>query len=913
MRNWRTWQQPPTCFIAAFLSVLSKSPQPAASFQHALCSYGQEYSTVTCPRTPSCEYTRSTQILFATAQSAQDMMLQSETNSYESDDADDYNEDYSRHYWDHRLQSIPSESNYSLTTEAHGWNVSNSFFNGMHNSNGSNSTFYELREPNGYHEGSNGKSIASIIPQSMPTFQDRNGQRKSLSVSDAKGQREKSNIDNKGIAETTNHTDAYVQNEKTHDNDRDVQDEGRNDMFENDLDSIRTETEANGKSRIWMSHRAIWKRRNARSAEEGIRREKLPQLSSLLLEKAKALDVQSPRYAARTIAGLVSALAEEVDDLDVEVVAQPDTPFWDKQVDEVKIRFSRLGFSPIKMGGLHHAIQEYNNQNRDASESDLTKKLQDLSCADEAFRQIDVDNSGFLDREEIGEALLLASGATDTGDDVRIIQELASDLLELYDVNGDGVISRGEYQMMVEDMAALVKKQQEQLERKEKKEVKREEKSNDGGVLYGYVAAVKQFFGNMFSRENVPVDSWRGQELEGATLPSSTLNGNGSSSTTMDRAQYVVNATESVEMIESMAKSLGSITLSDLKLDLRRLVFGAVPVIKHITPGGPLILEPFTVTITGSFNRDDIMKSSLLEMGLAKLIALVLRRRVRSLRDLTDFAVFFGRDYKLTSKNAPVTEVVELSNVEFDQMNRLVMTGRAKVRTRPGAPTIDQAFKVRAKLGTRKGGRFIRLVEPELAFVLECPKAMEEAAASLFTKLGMEAPARPKPLYSFFPIYSPFKPDDNDGFDLGDDNSIQKIYIQDGALRFELRTVLRPGRFLGSHYIAFTLPFRTFIITLDRVKEGIRAARKAKKLKRQQERLRRAQGQLETVDARGLDSERLRKKSTRRRPPRKSFFSRFVDGYMQADREETDRTKFTSAIRDFFGRQTGQENRSPKG
>ena len=43
-----------------------------------------------------------------------------------------------------------------------------------------------------------------------------------------------------------------------------------------------------------------------------------------------------------------------------------------------------------------------------------------------------------------------------------------------------------------------------------------------------------------------------------------------------------------------------------------------------------------------------------------------------------------------------------------------------------------------------------------------------------------------------------------------------------------MSAVLRPGRFLGSHYIAFTVPIRTFIVTLDRVREGMRAARQAK-------------------------------------------------------------------------------------
>ena len=55
-----------------------------------------------------------------------------------------------------------------------------------------------------------------------------------------------------------------------------------------------------------------------------------------------------------------------------------------------------------------------------------------------------------------------------------------------------------------------------------------------------------------------------------------------------------------------------------------------------------------------------------------------------------------------------------------------------------------------------------------------------------FKTFGLLAPKRPKPLYSFFPIYSPFKVDDNDGFDLGEDNRIKSIDIKDGALQFEV-------------------------------------------------------------------------------------------------------------------------------
>jgi hypothetical protein len=140
-----------------------------------------------------------------------------------------------------------------------------------------------------------------------------------------------------------------------------------------------------------------------------------------------------------------------------------------------------------------------------------------------------------------------------------------------------------------------------------------------------------------------------------------------------------------------------------------------------------LILEPFTATMAGSFTPEDIKASMLLDMGLRRLVARALRRRVRSFRDLTDGAVFYGRRWNLASKQAPMVEVPELTSVEFDKENRMIITGRAQVRTSPDAPFIENSFKVRTKIGTRKDGQCIRLVEPELAFVLECPKSFEKA------------------------------------------------------------------------------------------------------------------------------------------------------------------------------------------
>lgn len=144
-----------------------------------------------------------------------------------------------------------------------------------------------------------------------------------------------------------------------------------------------------------------------------------------------------------------------------------------------------------------------------------------------------------------------------------------------------------------------------------------------------------------------------------------------------------------------------------------------------------MILEPFTATVTGSFTPEDIKASMLLDMGLRRLVARALRRRVRSFRDLLDGAVFYGRRWNLASKSAPMVEVPELTSVEFDKEDRMILTGRAQVRTSPDAPFIENAFKVRTKIGTRNNGQSIRLVEPELAFVLECPKSWENTYVSL--------------------------------------------------------------------------------------------------------------------------------------------------------------------------------------
>jgi len=160
---------------------------------------------------------------------------------------------------------------------------------------------------------------------------------------------------------------------------------------------------------------------------------------------------------------------------------------------------------------------------------------------------------------------------------------------------------------------------------------------------------------------------------------------------------------------------------------------------------------------------------------------------------------------------------------------------------------------------------------------------------------------------------SPPKRPEQSGFDMGDDNRLRNIFIKDGKLRFEMRSILRPGRFLGSHYLAFTVPMRTFIITMDRVKEGIRVARKNKKIAtRERQLLLDAQGELSGNSTRDASGRRILKavlpphKPTP--PKRKSFFTRFVEGYTLVEREGGAKNEqLTNEISYWFGRQ-GQSN-----
>mmetsp|Transcript_16386 Transcript_16386/g.31035 ORF Transcript_16386/g.31035 Transcript_16386/m.31035 type:complete len:1026 (+) Transcript_16386:80-3157(+) len=733
-----------------------------------------------------------------------------------------------------------------------------------------------------------------------------------------------------------------------------------------------------------MTIRNLWKRRHARSIEEGIRRERTElataetteqQLSQFLDEttnvhlidesgkEGKGGRKKGKRYAARTIAGLISALAEEATGLEVEVDARNDTPFWGKHIDTVKINFSRLGVKALRMGGLDEALLDvgetlapYDKETIAESLREEVKKArvkngatlinnQNISV-DEIFDRIDIDNSGALDEEELALALSSASGLYSNQFDVgenstAAFSILASRLISIYDANGDGVVDREEYKKLVKDMTSV--RQNQRLKQKEREEKLQERSDQKWGIHP--LKWVRMAFHT--------VHKWSTKDSEQALFDEST-------SITSDRRtmpskkseetvplsqiefEHASDISDDPSIINTISKSEGSIVLSDLKLDLRRLLFGAVPIVKHITPGGPLILEPFTVTLKGSFTREDILESALLDDGLRRLVARALRRRVRSLRDLLDGAVFYGRTWNMASKQAPVVEVPKLTNIEFDAQDRMIITGRAKVRTSPDQPFVENSFKLRTKLGTRENGHIIRLEDPELALVLECPKAWERNIVSACRNFKIPVPRKPEPLFQFIPLVSPIKKTEQDGFNLGEDNTIKSIYVKDNGLRFELSSVLRPGRFLGNHYLAFTVPNRTFIITMDRIREGIRTARQNKRRlersKRDEEATKKkidselynravAQALSSSIrinsDAEDADVRSYKEKQddlsfidpnkeadhdntvdrndiVSNRP---GFFGRFLEGYLEAAREETERERnehLATAISEFF-------------
>jgi hypothetical protein len=156
----------------------------------------------------------------------------------------------------------------------------------------------------------------------------------------------------------------------------------------------------------------------------------------------------------------------------------------------------------------------------------------------------------------------------------------------------------------------------------------------------------------------------------------------------------------------------------------------------------------------------------------------------------------------------------------------------------------------------------------------------------------------------------------------------------------QFSAILRPGRFLGSHYLAFTVPIRTLIITLDRVKEGMRNARRNK---READRAARDRAKLLdeacddecaldelysqsisgkasiSIEGRArlqkleADFQAIKDEIESKESPgmgKKSFFSRFVEGYSGARNDDDLQLddRLSSSISNFFGSQDNNES-----
>ena len=368
-----------------------------------------------------------------------------------------------------------------------------------------------------------------------------------------------------------------------------------------------------------LTLRNLWKRRHARSIEEGIRRERIEpvtteqQLSKFLDETTPSGDgngdgkglKKKKTYAARTIAGLISALAEEATGLEVDVDSRNDTPFWGKQIDAVSINFSRLGVKALRMGGLDEALNDVGEHLLPYEKESMADSLQARAkevykatglgdgpviqdSTDEVFDRIDVDNSGTLDEEELARALKFASGlpADDNGEaSTVVLSTLASRLISIYDTNGDGVVDREEYRKLTEDMAAV--RDAQRTKQRDREEKMQERLEGKGGIQpLKWIKFAKSTI-NRWASKYIPVASSEDMEETEVKPIETEAKAEKKKSSPLTNSQVDFEGAQDISndpsFIDSISNGEGSIVLSDLKLDLRRLFFGAVPLLKHVS------------------------------------------------------------------------------------------------------------------------------------------------------------------------------------------------------------------------------------------------------------------------------------------------------------------------------------------
>ena len=387
------------------------------------------------------------------------------------------------------------------------------------------------------------------------------------------------------------------------------------------------------------------KEEKKQSKEEAIvarmSRKKKKQLSSLLQSVNRRNTKSMAGMTARTLTGLLSALAEESEGLSVRMHAREDTPIWRKEIDNLSIEFTRLGFKPLSMGGpdqqLAPSTPSVANAKKgegatkerktpftafkkatqhpkakpprariastfiganDVDDSDscpvevIDESMLGVSCADTAFDAIDVDKSGALDKDEIADALAMAAtsgtsssskqssisdslaGTVANDEDRKVINQLAKQLVDLYDTNEDGVIDRMEYQSMVEDMAALRQVQKEREQKLEEKQ--RQDASSNAGDSW-WSSAV-----NTVLRGNYDATAENDETLDDETLIQQLNEKEVIDISDDPVTDDILVMTESALQDDDTPENMGKIELEDLKIDLRQLVFGAMPGVKHV-------------------------------------------------------------------------------------------------------------------------------------------------------------------------------------------------------------------------------------------------------------------------------------------------------------------------------------------
>ena len=228
------------------------------------------------------------------------------------------------------------------------------------------------------------------------------------------------------------------------------------------------------------------------------------------------------------------------------------------------------------MGGLDQVFSELETSlapsEKFAFASSLFRNSTKHATADEAFDRMDTDNSGALDAGELGEALKMAAilGGNKVGmRSKETVSELASRLIRLYDTNGDGVVDKEEYRVMVQDMASL-KGARLRDELHQKSELEEDLSSGIGSdKKKGWRQMIGQSLSSVFGGKSDNTTSGRD---EGVSLMNNSTFG-----------ENIIDVTENEVFWGSIDQGEGSIVLSDLRLDLRRLIYGSIPLAKRVS------------------------------------------------------------------------------------------------------------------------------------------------------------------------------------------------------------------------------------------------------------------------------------------------------------------------------------------